>query len=139
MRNFKKAYYLLFYKLYQFFKSLSEDSFEEWKAGLVIQTLQIFILAIIWLQITIITKNDIIPNTNPKIWIIPLALIIAILNYHVFLGKKLWKNYEMEFKNYSKKKNRVINFIVLFIIFGIFALLILSYYQLSQIDWSKYR
>ena len=118
---------------------MPENSFEEWKAGLVIQTLQLIVLGIIWLQITIITKNDIIPNINPKIWAIPLALIIAILNYHVFLGKKLWKNYEMEFKNYSKKKNRVINFIVLFIIFGIFALLILSYYQLSQIDWSKYR
>ena len=139
MKRLKKAYCLLFFKLYQFFKSLPEKSFEEWKAGLVIQTLQLFVLGIIWIQITIITKNDIIPNTNPKIWIIPLALIIAILNYHVFLGKKIWKNYEMEFKSYSKKKNRVINFIVLCIVFGVFALLILSYYQLSQIDWSKYR
>ena len=104
MKRLKKAYYLLFFKLYQFFKSLPENSFEEWKAGLVIQTLQLFVLGIIWIQITIITKNDIIPNINPKIWAIPLALIIAILNYHVFLGKKLWKNYEMEFKNYSKKK-----------------------------------
>lgn len=138
MEKFKKAYYLFFYKLYQFFHSLSNDGWEDWKAGLVLQTLQYFVLFIIVLQIEIFTKNP-TPNVDPKIWAIPLVIIIAIFNYYILIYKDKWKLHEKEFKNYSKQKNRMANFVTLCIVLGVFALLILSYFQLSQINWSKYR
>jgi Na+-driven multidrug efflux pump len=136
MEKFKRAYYLFFYKLYQFFNSLSSDGWGDWKAGLVLQTLQYFILFIIILQIEIFTKNP-MPNIDPKIWAIPLGIIIASLNYYIFIYKGKWKLHEKEFKNYSKQKNRIANLIIFSIILVIFLLLILSYYQLSQINWSK--
>ena len=137
MEKLKKAYYLLFYKLYRAFISLSEDSWADWKAGLVIQTLQYFILFVIALQIEIISKDNIIPDFHPKIWEIPLAIVLAVFNYYVFLHKKRWKKYSTEFSLYSKKKNKIINTIVFFIVFGIVALLIFTFYQYSQIDWIK--
>jgi hypothetical protein len=104
MENLKKAYYLFFYKLYLVFNYLSEDSWGYWKAGLVIQTLQYFILFVIIMQIEIISKNYVIPDFDPKLWEIPLAIILAVFNYYVFLYKKDWKQYIDEFSRYSKKK-----------------------------------
>lgn len=135
----KKAYYLLFYKLYRFFKTISEDGFADWKAGLIIQTLQYFILFIIIGQIELISKNDVIPSGDPKIWAVPLGIILAIFNYYVFLHYRGWKAYEDEFKMYSKQKNRIINFFVFCVVFGILSILIFTYYEYSQVDWSKYR
>jgi hypothetical protein len=135
----KKAYYLLFYKLYRFFKTISEDGFADWKAGLIIQTLQYFILFIIIGQIELISKNDVIPTGDPTIWAVPLGIALAIFNYYVFLHYKGWKAYENEFKMYSKQKSRVINFFTFFVIFGILSILIFTYYEYSQVDWSKYR
>lgn len=139
MEKIKKTYYLLFYKLYRFFKSISDDGFADWKAGLVIQTLQIFILLITAIQIELIGKINIIPNGDPKIWSVPLAIAFAIFNYYIFLNYKGWKVYEYEFKRYSKQKNRMINLIVFCFVFGILAILIFTFYQMSLIDWNKYR
>lgn len=133
----RKAYYLLFYQLYQFFKSVSDDGFADWKAGLVVQTLQIFVLLIIAIQIELISKINVIPGGDPKIWAIPLAIVLAIFNYYVFLHHKGWKLYEDEFKQYSKQKNRFINLTVFCFVFGILSLLIFTFYQMSLIDWSK--
>jgi hypothetical protein len=133
----KKVYYLLFYKLYRLFKFLSEDGWADWKVVIVIQTLQLFVLAIVFLQIELITKSNVLPNGNPKIWAIPLAIALAIFNYYIFLHQKAWKIYENEFKKYSKQKNRVINLIVFCIVFGILSMLIFTYYQISQVDWHK--
>lgn len=139
MEKIKKTYYLFFYKLYRFFKSISDDDFADWKAGLVIQTLQLFILLTITGQIELITKDKIIPNGDPKIWAIPLAIVLAVFNYYVFLHFRGWEIYEDEFRKYTKKKNRPINFLVFCIVFGIFSILIFTFYQYSQVDWSKYR
>jgi hypothetical protein len=135
----KKAYYLLYYKLYRLFKSIYDDGLADWKAGVIIQTLQIFILLIIYGQILVVSKKNIIPNVNPKLWAIPLAIFFALINYYIFLEKKFWKVYEGEFKRYSKNENLIINLSVFCFCFGILSILIITYYQISLIDWSKYR
>ena len=139
MKNIKKAYYLLFYKLYRFFNTTSDDGFADWKAGLVIQTLQIFILLILVFQLILVSKKNLLPNGDAKIWAIPLSITLAIFNYYVFLHYKGWKVYEDEFKSYSKQKNWIINLMVLWTVFGIMAILIFTFYQMSLIDWSRYR
>ncbi len=135
----KKLYYLLFYKLNCFFKTISDDSWSDWKAGLVIQTLQIFILLIFAGQMDLITKNNPILDWDPKMWGIPIAFGLALFNYSIFLHQRGWEIYEDEFKIYSKQKNIIINIIVFCIVFVIPSLLFYTYYQYSQVDWSKYR
>ena len=137
MKQMRKAYYLFFYKLYTLFKSFSKDGWEEWKAGLVIQTLQYFVLYIIILKIEMILRNSVIPNINPIIWELTLAATIAIFNYYIFLYKKKWKIYETEFNKYSKTQNTIINLIVFCIVIGVCAILIYTFYEYSQIEWNK--
>jgi len=138
MEKIKKAYYLLFYKIYRFYKSMEDDGFADWKAKLFIEILHIFILTIIVGQIQLITKWRIIPNEIPKIWIIPILLIIVNFTDKFFSFEK-WKNYEEEFRSYSRQKNRLINFIVFCIIFGTLLLLIFTFYLYSKVDWTKYK
>ena len=64
---------------------------------------------------------------------------MRIFNYYVFLHYSGWKEHEAEFKGYSKQKNLVINLAVFCVVFGTLALLIFTFYQMSLIDWSKYR
>ncbi|GIV28663.1 MAG: hypothetical protein KatS3mg027_2477 [Bacteroidia bacterium] len=139
MEKIKKAYYLLFYKIYRFYKSMEDDGFADWKAGLVIQTLQIFVMFIIIGQTEIITKHKLIPAGDPKIWATPIAIMLAIFNYYIFLHRRNWKNYEEEFRSYSRQKNRLINFIVFCIIFGTLLLLIFTLYLYSKVDRTKYK
>lgn len=136
----KKAYYLLFYKLYSFFKSISDDGFADWKSALVIQTLQIFGLLILFFQLILTTKNkNLLPNIDSKFIAIPLGIGLAIFNYYIFLHYKGWKEFEAEFKGYSKQKNLVINLTVFFTVFVVLAILIFTFYQMSLVDWSTYR
>ena len=58
-KKMRKTYYLLFYKLYRFFKAISNDSWSDWKAGIVIQATQIFFILIILFQIIIYSKKQI--------------------------------------------------------------------------------
>jgi hypothetical protein len=117
---------------------MEDDGFADWKAKLFIEILHIFILTIIVGQIQLITKWRIIPNEIPKIWIIPILLIIVNFTDKFFSFEK-WKNYEEEFRSYSRQKNRLINFIVFCIIFGTLLLLIFTFYLYSKVDWTKYK
>lgn len=69
---------------------------------------------------------------------IPLLIIIAF-NYFTLNYKDNWKQFNSEFENYSKKKNRIGGWIVFGIILFIISNLIFSFYLMSQIDWSQYR
>lgn len=139
MEKIKIAYYLFFYKFYRLFRSLSEDGWADWKAVIVIQTLQWFLIAIILLQIEISHRASILLENNTKVWLILLAIALAILNYRIFLQKKKWKTYEHKFRKYSRQKNRIINFIIFCLVFAILIMLIFTYYQYSQVNWQKYR
>jgi len=142
MKKVKKAYYLLFYKLYKSFESIDNLTgmgygLNDWKAGLVIQTLQICIIFFALNEINVFTYKNPFPETDPKLWIIPLCVIIAIINYFTFLHHDNWKKYVPEFSKYSRSFNLIINIIVVIICFGVFALLIFSYYQISKINWKE--
>jgi hypothetical protein len=129
----KKAYYLLFYKLSRFWKTVSEDSWSDWKAGLIIQTLQYIILFIVIGQIEFVTSCNLYPNVYPILWALPLSILLVILNYYL-LSNSVRNAYEDEFRRYSNKKNTVINFIVFFFFIGIILLLILTLYQYSKVN-----
>lgn len=67
------------------------------------------------------------------------AIIIYAFNYFTLDYKDNWRQFNAEFANYSKRKNRIGGWIVFGIILIIVSNLIYSFYLMSQIDWSQYR
>lgn len=132
----KKTYYLLFYKLSQFFKAVSDDNWEKHKALVIINGLcgLLFMELLIWW--IIVTKTTIHAS---KFWLIIPVFIIVTFNYNFFMSKNKWNNYKVEFRSYSLRTNRVINLLVLVFILVVLGSLIFAFYKMSLIDWSKYR
>jgi hypothetical protein len=132
----KKAYFLLFYKLSHFFKAVSDDNWEKPKAFIVIDALCVLLLIELLVWWTLASKS--IVNAS-KFWLIIPVLIIVTLNYNFLMSSDNWKTYEEEFKSYSSRKNSIINFSVFLFIILVLGSLIFAFYQMSLIDWSKYR
>lgn len=86
----------------------------------------------------IFTKKFIELNISMPIVYMP-AIIVYAFNYLTIHYKDNWRQYNVEFANYSKRKNRIASWIVFGIILVIIVNLILSLYLMSDVDWSKYR
>ena len=134
----KKIYYLLFYKLYRFWKAISDDGWSDWKALIVIEGINVFIILSIDIFIKVLFKFGFILEL-PKLTFIILFAIISVLHYYAFLHDDRWREYEEEFESYSSFKNKIINLSVLGFILIVVGVLIFAFYQMSLIDWSKYR
>jgi len=132
-----KAYYILFYKLYRFFKSLSDDSWGTWKALLVICVTEGFIVLTVGVGLKVIFKESPVMEMPMTFWGI-FCVALTIVNYLIFLHKDRWKNYEDEFKNYPIKKSRIYGWLVFLFLLLVLSSLIFAFYQMSRIDWSKY-
>lgn len=132
----KKALYLLFYKIYHFWESVSDDNWSDWKTLVVIGKIQILLLTEFYVWWTIITKKDV---DFSKYWLIIPVFTIAILNYYYFLHNNQWKDYEQEFRQYSKVRSKFLGWLVFLFLIGVLGSLIFAFYQMSLIDWSKYR
>jgi hypothetical protein len=134
----KKLYYLLFYKLYRFGKTVSDDNWSDWKALLIVEVLNGFILSTIDISIQILFNKSFILDL-PKPTFIILFAAFSLLHYYFFLHNNNWKQYIEEFKGYSSGKNNTINFLVFLFILMVLCSLIFAFYQMSLIDWSRYR
>ncbi len=135
----KKITFLLFYKLNHFFRWVSEDGWSDWKALLVIQVLFAFLILSVDIYIKVLFKGSSLIMDLPKAYFIILFVAYSLLNYYYFLHEDRWKMYQNEFENYPKNKSRLISLLVLsFIILVLFSL-IGAFYQMSLVDWSKYR
>ena len=134
----KKAYHYLYYKLYNFAVSVSDDALNEWKPFITISILEILLMFEILVWYSVITK-EIVVIDNPLVAFLPIATIIGIANYYFFLNKHKWKNYVEEFRQYNKRRKTYGGIAVFLVISLIIASVILSFYQMSQIDWKLYR
>ncbi len=138
----RKAYYYLFYKIYKSIEYTSEEFggafWTDFKTGLVIAALEIWLLLSIGNYYSIITKKNADLSLTMPIVYIPLLLLL-ILNYFSFMHNDKWKEYNRQFDKLSKKKNIVGTWIVVGVVVFIIANLIYSFYLMSQIDWSQYR
>jgi len=128
----KKIYFYLYYKIYRFGKSLSDDALNSWKPLIVICLLQLFVIISIdlWL-IILFRKSYFLEQANIILWVICVGL--AVINYYIFLGQDNWKFYSKEFIKYSRKRNFIGSLLVIGVITGIVFLLLFSFYKLSQI------
>ena len=129
----KKLYYLLFYKLYRFWKTVSDDNWSDWKALLIVEVLNGFILSTIDISIQILFNKSFILDL-PKPTFIILFAAFSLLHYYFFLHNEYWKEYIEEFKSYSSRKNNTIIFLVLLFILMVLGSLIFAFYQMSLID-----
>ncbi|GAA5102635.1 hypothetical protein GCM10023210_43830 [Chryseobacterium ginsengisoli] len=138
----KKAYYYLFYKIYKSIEYTSEEFggafLTDFKTGLVIGALEIWLLFSIGNYYSIITKKNAELSLTMPIVYIPLVILL-ILNYFSFIHNDIWKEYNRKFDQLPKKKNIIGTWIVVGVIVFIIANLIYSFYLMSQIDWSLYR
>lgn len=136
--SIKKTYYYLYYKLYNFAVSISDDAINEWKPLVTILVLQVLLIAEIFIWYSIATKK-ILTIANPLTILLPIVAAIGIANYIFFLHGDKWKNYIAEFKQYDKRKKSVGGIVVFLVIALVLVSVIFSFYRLSQIDWQQYR
>jgi len=135
----KKYYYLLFYEIYKFFKSTSDHGWSAWKAFVIISCAQALLIVEIDVWCDIIFREKNIQFLNTYIIVIPLSIILAVVNYYPLLYNEHWRQYEDEFNSYSKQKRSLIGLFVFLFLTVIVMGLIFAFYQMSLIDWSKYR
>ncbi|MEO6175386.1 MAG: hypothetical protein ABIP27_09580 [Flavobacterium circumlabens] len=142
MKFIKKSYYYFFYKIYRSIeytsKSFGGETLISSKAGLVMLALEAWVLFSFVAYYRIYTKTSMQLSISMPIVYIPLILLF-VFNYFTLDYKGKWKQYNTEFANYSKRKNRIGGWIVFGIILLVISNLIYALYLMSQIDWSQYR
>lgn len=136
MENIKQAYFFVFYKMY---KWIGEDNWStNWKASLFIDVLIFFvILSFIVYYMTFIDRYFELGDS--KIIVFLFIVGVSVPNYFIFHHRDQWKEIIKNFDNLPKKKNRIGGWIVFGVVLLIFTNLIFAFYQMSLIDWSKYR
>jgi len=126
----------MYYRIYKFGKSISDDILNDWKPLVVITFLELFILIQLWTWYVIITKADIL-NSTPYIVIFCCVFALSALNYNYFLEKDKWKGHANAFLKLSKsekiKRDALVVILMVLICFG----LVYSIYRFSIIDWDK--
>ncbi|WP_426479370.1 hypothetical protein ACP3T3_07955 [Chryseobacterium sp. CBSDS_008] len=109
MEKIKKAYYYFFYKIYKSIEYTSEmvggAFWTDFKTGIVIGTLEIWLLASGLIYYSIIKNIKLnLTITNPIV-LIPIVLLF-ILNYFAFIRTDVWQKYNAEFDKLPKDKNK---------------------------------
>lgn len=127
----KKAYYLLFYKLYSFFKSISDDGFAEWKALLITNVLQAIIIIEFYTWCDIIFRSDNFEIPYPRTIIVFFGFILTGCNYYLLMHNDKWKVYQIEFKKHSIKQNKINNLLIFLFIILVLGSMIFAFYQMS--------
>lgn len=129
-----KIYYYFFYKIYKAIQYVSApfgDHLINFKAGLVMIALEIWLVSSIGIYYSIITKTKIELSIFMPIIYIPLIIILGF-NYYSLDYLDIWKKYNEEFDKLSKKINIIGSWVVFGVIFLIIANFIFSFYCLDQ-------
>ncbi len=118
-----RAYYYLFYKLYNYWETAPAKFWSDFKAGISIITLEIWLLFLIFNIRSLIRNEKLEFEISHPIIVVP-TLIIIIGNYILFVHTDKWKEYNAEFDQLPKKKNIIGGIIV----WTIIILLTVSYW-----------
>ena len=110
----------------------------DWKAGIVIIVLELFLIASLFIYYKIFFNRYI--HLGESNWdVIICVLVVIIPNYLAFIHTDVWKDYVKEFDALPKEKNKKGNWIVFGIVLFVITNLIFSFFLMSRIDWSQYR
>ena len=134
-----KWYYYFFYKMYK----QHEGS---WLAETKAMVYTGFIIGMILLTVLINYKIhvnryfELDDTANFKIKLFLFLLLIIGLPHYCFLSRDdKWILIVRKFDRLPKRKNKIGGWVIFILCAFILVNLIYSYYQLSLIDWSKYR
>lgn len=115
-------YYYLFYKFYKFSEAAPSRWLSDWKAGVVIIALELFLIASILNYYVFFIDRSISLNRLNDWHLIICVLVISMLNYFAFIHTNAWKNYANEFDMLPKKVNKrgswIVFGVVIFVIFN---------------------
>jgi hypothetical protein len=132
-----KIYSYFFYKIYKFWEAASVPKFwSDWKAGLSLDILEMFLALSGIYYYSVITKNKIDSTDDIFIALIFIVLIV-VPNYLLFNHHQQWKEMVQEFDRWPQRKNMIGTAIVWGVVFAIIGNLIFAFYLMSQIDWSS--
>jgi hypothetical protein len=133
-----RLYYYLFYKLYRWYEKGPSIWMSDWKASLSIDVLVFFvILSFIVYYTTFIDRYFELGDS--KIIVFLFIVGISVPNYFIFHHRDQWKGIVQRFDKIPKRKNLIGGWIVFGVVLLIIANLIFAFYQMSLVDWSKYR
>ena len=135
----KKAYYLLFYKLYSFLKSINEEGWEVWRALAMFCLVQVLVISQIYIWVQILFKESAFDIPYAKFTLFILCLLLSILNHQAILRNDRWRQYAAEFQQYSKRKKYITSWLTFLFILVVLGGLIAAFWVMSTIDWSPYR
>ncbi|MFM6976297.1 MAG: hypothetical protein ACKOW2_05560, partial [Sphingobacteriaceae bacterium] len=120
-----------------FFKAVSDDGWDDFRALILLNSLTVLFLIECLAWWSVLTKQ--IVAVNKLLYCIIVGIPLVIVNSRFLSKKKIFKTYEDEFVKYSLPRNRVLNSIIVLSIIFILGSLIFAFYQMSLIDWSRYR
>jgi hypothetical protein len=133
----KKAYHYFYYKLYKFFLLFSDDIFNKYKPIIIIIGLEAFLVTAIYNWYSILARGW--DNKDHTFIYFSVGIFLALFNSFFFLHGDKYKMYFTEFENYNKQKKIIAGWVTFLIILLVIASFIFSMYQMSLIDWKKYR
>jgi hypothetical protein len=132
-----KIYSYFFYKIYKFWEAASVPKFwSDWKAGLSLDILEMFLALSGICFYSVVTKNK-IDSTDDALIALIFIVLIVVPNYLLFNHQQQWKEMVQEFDRWPPRKNMIGTVIVWGVVFAIIGNLIFAFYLMSQIDWSS--
>jgi len=131
-----RAYYYLFYKLYNFWEKVSFPKFwSVFKAGVSVIALEIWFIMCLINYYTLFVNRQFYIDKNMFLFI---GILVTVVDVIIFKSDT-WKLYNKQFNRLSKKKNIIGGVVVWSVIIFIIFNLIYSFYLMSQVDWKQYR
>ena len=132
--NLRKALAFAFWRLRQLFLIVSDDGLSDWKAGLVLDCLQIFSLLTVLFSVSLILSRH-VELPYPRVWLTVLSFMIVLANQRFFgYGKHLaWLHYKKEFESYSPRARLVGSIITFAVVLSLVALMMVTGYAASKL------
>lgn len=139
MQKLKTGYAYLFFFLYNYVNKFKNNILIKPKAIFLIILLEVLLILSVFFQYENINKTISLPPDFNRLNLLYIIIPLVIFNIWFFERNENWKKYLDEFNAWPSDKQRRWNWVMRGIVFVIFSNLILSYYWMSQIDWSLYR
>ncbi|MCQ4142603.1 hypothetical protein [Chryseobacterium sp. EO14] len=140
MEKAKRYYHYFYYKMYRSIEYTSNElggSFlTDLKTGIAVGALEFWLIISFLNYYNIYIDRDV--NFSKNVYII-IGLFLALIKYLMFVRTDEWKRYFEKFDALPREVNKKGGWIVFGITVFIILNLILSFYLMMQIDWSKYR
>lgn len=138
MHLIKTGYAYLFFFFYNHINSFKNNILVQWKAVLMVAMMECFLIISIITYYLDISKITVAEDFN-KLYLLLFAIPLVGLKLWFFERNENWRKYLAEFEAWPEKNRKRWDWVMRLLIVFIVGNLVLSYYIMSEIDWSQYR